>query len=190
MIHVYSLGTARIQIGSNRITPAAGRRFGLLLYLAAMPAHRTTRAMLHALFFPGMARRNACHGLRELLYQVRRSGAVIQGDSHAVELEGIVKADWSEVSGAKRVRRLSASVLDRAAGGFFPGYAPTHSSAFANWYDGFRLGVIRASCRGLERHLVRARRHDDAMTAEPIVRALLALGGSRDPTTTLETRPE
>jgi hypothetical protein len=179
MIHVHTLGTARIHVGSRRLTPAAGRRFGLLLYLAAVPGHRTTRATLRTLFFPGVVRDSACHGLRELLYQVRRSGAVVRGDAHVVELEGTVKADWSEVSEAKRGGRLSASVLNRAAGGFLPGYAPTHSSAFSDWYEGFRRGVIRASCRTLDRELTRARSPYDARTVESIARVLLALGGTR-----------
>ena len=188
MIHVYTLGTARIHVGSHRITPAAGRKFGLLLYLAAMPGHRTTRATLHALFFPGVVRENACHGLRELLYQVRRSGAVVRGDAHVVELEGTLKADWSDVSEAKRGGRLSASVLDRAAGGFLPGYAPAHSSAFSNWYDDFRLGVVRASCRALERELTRACSRNDSKAVESIARAVLALGGTQHAAANLDAR--
>lgn len=147
MIHVYALGAARIDVVSTRggrrvttrITPVAAKRFGLLLYLAAQPGHRAPRSTLRDLFFAGVPKERASHGLRELLYQVRRSGVVIEGDAHVVELGGAVRSDWQELLGDGP---SDASVNRAVEGGFLPGYAPAHSAEYSKWFGAFRDEMV------------------------------------------------
>ena len=176
MLHVYGLGAAHIDAGATRITPAAAKRFGLLLYLAAEPGQRAPRAVLLDLFFPRMATGNARHGLRELLYQVRQSGVQIDGDAHVVEIAAeAVRSDWND---AMEATQLDASVLRAAAGGLLPGYAPVHSEAFANWYERFRARATVGLCDALLREADRAIRSGNFSTGAQAARACLVLDQS------------
>src|SRR4051812_33783757 len=101
MIKINALGTARIDVQTKKghayITPAVGKRFGLVLYLAAQPACRVARTTLQELLLPATTDRR--HGLRELLYQVRRRGVPIEGDDHTVALSrDSVRRDWIAIT--------------------------------------------------------------------------------------------
>jgi len=129
MIFVHALGTAHIDIGNTRIAPTSARTFAFLLRLAAEPGHRLSRAVLRELIYPDRGEAKARHSLRELVYQLRRIGVDLEADIVGVTLPAeTFRFDFNEVvyHGA-----VDAKVLKAIERGFLPGYAPTHSEAFA-----------------------------------------------------------
>jgi hypothetical protein len=175
MIKIETLGAARIVIHTRdtsiQLTPAAGRRFGILLYLATEPGCRAPRSTLQELFFPPT--KQGQHSLRELLYQVRRCGVELDGDAHTVQMPAIaVQRDWTAVTWAGE---LTPSLLRSAEAGFLPGYRPSHSPQFAAWYAQFRARIVTELCRGLLREVERSLRSRDFATAELGARACLVL---------------
>ncbi len=134
MIHVRTLGTSQIDAGDARVMPTAARKFALLLHLSAERGRRVSRAALHDLIFPDQTERNAHHSLRELVYQLRQFGVHIASDAAGVELASdAVRCDYAELIERERP---DPNQVNAAAGGFLPGYAPTLSDAFTEWYDG------------------------------------------------------
>lgn len=178
MIEIHTLGTARIdvhtELGKTRITPVAGKRFGLLLYLTAQPANRAARSALQDLLFPPT--RGGRHGLRELLYQVRRCGVEMDSDAHTVEIHtDAVRRDWAEFSEATA---LTLAQLRVAEAGFLPGYKPSFSPAFVAWYERFSARAIADLCQSLLREVERALNSNDLAVGELAARACLALDPS------------
>jgi hypothetical protein len=153
------------------MTPAAGKRFGLLLYLVTQPGFRAARATLHELLFPPT--KNGRHGLRELVYQLRRFGVELDGDAHTIELcVRHVRRDWIEIVDGIE---LSSSLLRSAEAGFLPGYRPAYSEAFGVWYDRFHICMVGALCRGILRDVQRSLSVNDLGAAERAARTCLAL---------------
>src|SRR6185503_24899 len=134
MISVHTFGTSLIQTGRGRITPTATKQFGVLLLLTAEPGRRTPRSMIVDMLFDESA--DAQHALRELLYQLRRKGVELDADAHGIAVAPAgVFIDWANVTtGAP----IEIAALRAAQGGFLPGYAPSLSEEFREWYDNFR----------------------------------------------------
>src|SRR5881628_1388517 len=80
VIRVYTLGTSLIQVGEHRFVPSSAKRFAFLLYVAAQPERHHPRSVLIGLLFPGISHKKAKQGLRELIYQLRQIGVVIETD--------------------------------------------------------------------------------------------------------------
>lgn len=172
-IVVRALGASEIVVAHRRVKPAASKKFAFLLILTAEPGRRVPRGQLQELLFPGVSDRNARHALRELVYQLRRSGALVETDKAGVGLAaGAVRSDYSEVIGAKE---LTASQVRAVEGGLLPGYAPDHSEALVEWYEGFRTRLVVDLCRRLVREIHRAKQEGDWEATELAARACLAL---------------
>jgi hypothetical protein len=178
MIRIITLGAARVDIRTRnvrvRVTPAAGKRFALLLYLVGQPGYRAARTTLRDLLLPATA--NGSHGLRELLYQVRQGGVEIDADAHTVQIPPkSVRRDWTAITeGAE----LTPSLVRSAEGGFLPGYRPSVSSEFADWYARFYTTTVAELCRGMLRHAERALKAKNLQGADQAARACLALDPS------------
>src|SRR3569833_1002468 len=173
MITLHTLGCTRIDVDTEaectRLTPAAGKRFALLLYLATQPGCRAARTAAQDLLFP--ASKQGRHGLRELLYQLRRSGVIVGGDAHTIEV-GPVRADWMDITQAGRP---TPEILRSAQGGVLPGYRPLHGPAFGEWYERFRSATAEALCRRALSEAARALADNDFAGAEAAARAAVAL---------------
>jgi DNA-binding SARP family transcriptional activator/tetratricopeptide (TPR) repeat protein len=174
VIYVRTLGTAEIEAGDVRIKSSAGKKFALLLYLCAEPGRRVTRRQLHDLLFPALSEKNARHTLRELVYQLKQSGVedlVTDDEGIAVRAEA-VRSDYSEVVLAERP---DVSQLRAIEGGFLPGYAPTHSETYAEWFEGHAARTRASITRSLVQQLTTVRSANPGITREMIAHACLAI---------------
>lgn len=156
----------------QRITPSAGRRFGLLLYMAMGAGRQINRASLQEMFFPRQSDDNGRHSLRELVHQVRKLGATLAGDSSYLALLDSVHQDCHALSEAVDP---SDAHLSAASGGFLPGYAPTFSAAYSQWLEELRARETLALCRAVLRHTVLAKSRGDWQSTERMARVCLAL---------------
>ena len=172
MIFVHTLGTASIDVGSCSITPTSPRKFALLLYLAAERGRRIPRSVLQELIFPDQAERNARHSLRELIYQLRQVGVEIDPRPDALELITAVRLDYDA---ALDDRAIDPELLNAVSGGFMPGYAPTHSEAYVDWYEAYRARSVSVLSRALLKEVDRARNGGEWTRTETAARACLAL---------------
>jgi DNA-binding SARP family transcriptional activator len=173
MIFVHTLGTALIQAGTARITPASARTFALLLHLSAESGRRVSRTVLRDLLFPKQNETNARHSLRELVYQLRQRGVDLDADSDGIILPSdAVRFDYLDIvrGGVSDVQRFKA-----IESGFLPGYAPTHSEAYTEWLEGYRARAMFELCKTLLREISRAKGGSDWTMTERAARACLAL---------------
>lgn len=172
MISVYTLGTARIDVDKRSIAPVSVKKFALLFYLGITTDRPTPRSILIDLLFPDLADKNAQHALRELIYQLRQMGARIEATADGLRLdEHAVRIDWSEVVQAVP----SAAHLRAIEGGFMPGYAPDHSEAYSDWFEGIRAKAISSLSGRLVTHLSTLKRAGDWHHAALAASACLAL---------------
>jgi DNA-binding SARP family transcriptional activator/tetratricopeptide (TPR) repeat protein len=172
MIHVHTLGASRIDAGRSRVKPTSVRKFAMLLHLSAEHGRPVPRAALQELIFPDQSERNAQHSLRELVYQLRQSGVHIESDGSAVSLTDAVRCDYSELIARERPDDVQLKAVE---GGFLPGYAPAHSEAFAEWFDGYRARAIFDLTKALLKEVQRARSVADWGATERAARACLTL---------------
>jgi DNA-binding SARP family transcriptional activator len=147
MLFVHALGTAQIDIGGTCIRPNSARKFALLFYLSAERGRRISRAALQELRYPYKTDRKGRHALRELLYQLRQAGLVLDADAGSIELaSGAVRSDYDELIEGDRP---AAELVQAAAGGFLPGYVPTHSEAFSEWFEDYRGKYVLKICQAI-----------------------------------------
>ena len=155
MVIVHTLGQALIEAGTSRVTPASVRKFALLLYLSADAGRYTSRSILRELIFPEQSEKNARHSLRELAYQLRLSGVAISSDARGIAVsQDAVTTDHVELLTRSR---LDAQDLRAAEGGLLPGYAPVHSEAFCEWFEGHRARTSFGICKALLREVKQSR---------------------------------
>ncbi len=173
MVSIHTLGQALIDAGDSRVTPTSFRKFALLLHLSAENGRSVARSVLQELIFPDQTDKNARHSLRELSYQLRQAGVAIQSDSTGIALAAdSVRADYAELISH---HRLSAAEVEAAAGGFLPGYAPAHSEAFAEWFEGYRARATFDLSKALLREVAGARASADWIAGERAARACLVI---------------
>jgi len=173
MIFVHTLGTASIDVGSCSINPTSPRKFALLLYLAVERGRRVPRPVLQELIFADQADRNARHSLRELVYQLRQLGVPLEANADAIWLAGTaIASDSDEVIHNDSLR---PDLVRATASGFLPGFIPTHSETYAEWYDAYRARSISSLTRAMIREIDRAKSSGEWDAAETAARACLAL---------------
>jgi DNA-binding SARP family transcriptional activator len=174
MIFVHTFGTAVIQAGNARVTPKSSQKFALLLYLWAERGRWVSRAMLRDLIYCEQDEKNAMHSLRELVYQLRQRGAMVETSSYGLRLPvEEVCSDCDELLRGEppEVRYLKAI----GAAGFLPGYAPDHCEAYTEWFDGYRARAAFELCKFFQKTIDRARIDDDWLVMEHAARACLAI---------------
>src|SRR5262245_36857648 len=119
MIYLRTLGTAQIDAGELRITPSSVRKFAFLLHLSTEGGRRVPRAILRELVFPDLSEKNARHSLRDLVYQCRQAGVVLESEVDGLTLPGDVGSDYRDLLEASEPR---AQELRAVQSGFLPGY--------------------------------------------------------------------
>src|SRR5689334_24244255 len=98
MILIHTFGTALIDAGDARVTPKSALKFALLFYLSAERGRWVSRAMLRELIFCDQDEKNAGHSLREMIYQLRRRGVVVETDPYGLLLPvGEARSDYDEL---------------------------------------------------------------------------------------------
>jgi DNA-binding SARP family transcriptional activator len=173
MIKVHALGESAIDVDSVRVTPSAGRSFALLLYLALHRGRRIARSILHEMVFPSYDEEQASHCLRQLLYQQRSSGAPIDANAGGLMLPSeLVRFDFDAL---RESPDPSNDLLIAADGGIFPGYVPTHSESFAEWFEGVREQMTLEFSRAFAEAAMRARAISDFEKCERTARVALRL---------------
>jgi len=153
--------------------PTSPRKFALLLYLAVERGRRIPRSVLQELIFSDQAEKNGRHSLRELFYQLRQMGVELNASSDGVQLSASdVEVDYDAITSAESM----GSAYTRAAlGGFLPGFAPTHSEAYAEWYEAYRAQSISSLSRAFLKEINRARNSGEWEITERTARACLAI---------------
>lgn len=115
----------------------------------------------------------AQHSLRELVYQLRRSGVAIEGDAHGIGIAAdTVSIDWLD---AIHSSRIEIETLRAAQRGFLPDYSPSLSEALREWYDGFRATATFELAKAFNCEMNRAKEADDWSRMEHAARACLAV---------------
>lgn len=172
MIFIQALGAAAIHVGAKRLLPNAARAFATLLYLSEERNRRVTRAELQSVLFPQHRADQASHGLRQLLYGLRRRGVPIGTPGELVVLaKDAVTFDYTEL----RVGSIPPETASAVTTGILPGYAPSFSKSYAQWVDQRRTVIERNVARTLALHLAELRRAGRWSEIEPIAKAVLAL---------------
>jgi DNA-binding SARP family transcriptional activator len=173
MIKVHALGESVIYVDSTRVTPSAERSFAFLLYLSLHRGRRIPRAILHEMVFPSYDEDQASHCLRQLLYQQRTTGAPIDASAGGLLLPTeLVSFDFDALLESPEPPN---TLLDAAEGGVFPGYLPSHSESFAEWFEGQREQMTLQVSRSLAEAAKRARAISDRPRCERIARVALRL---------------
>ncbi len=172
MIYIHTLGASYIDAAGTRFKPTSVRKFALLLHLSAERGRCVSRAVLRDLICPDRSDRHAQHLLRELVYELRVTGVRIESDALGLTLTDEVRWDYTELIECERPDEV---LLKAAEGGFLPGYTPTHSEAFTEWYETYRARVILDLCKALVNEVHRARSVADWGATERAARACLAL---------------
>jgi DNA-binding SARP family transcriptional activator len=144
----------------------------LLLYLAVERGRPIRRATLQDLVFPDQTEKNAAHSLRELVYQLRRSGAAFIADGNGIAI-GRDQA-WLDFEGLDATGRLADAQVAQLEGGFLPGYAPEYSESLSEWLAGARARTTFALTRALVVAARQSRSVGDWVRAERAARACLA----------------
>lgn len=181
MMFLHTLGTALIDAGDTRVTPIAGRKFAMLLYLSAEAGRRVSRTAMNELIFADQPDKNARHSLRELVYQCRQLGVEIESDTAGVQLG--VDDGQTDYGAVIASCRLDLDQLRAVAGGFLPGYEPEHSEAFTEWLADFRARTTFDLSKAVLREIGRARAVADWTTTELAARACLAIDPINDEAT-------
>ncbi len=160
MILLRTLGTASIEIeGTAIVTPFRARQFPVLLYLAVEHGREASRERLTSLAFCDQSPVDAAHSLREVIYQLRRSGVTIVGTVRGFTIPSEhVNADYEM---AVHDGAPGDAALRAMAAGFLPAFTPPKSEAYAEWLDGVRasktVGLVRRLLPELENALHTAR---------------------------------
>src|SRR5215203_4129250 len=144
MIVLRTLGEFVIEVGEQRIGPGAPHVFAVLLYLSIERGRRVPRQTLQELLFPSAAESKGAHCLRQLLHRLRKIGAPVESGMEGVSLRADdVEDDYHSLFIPAADLRAD---VQRAAGGFLPGYAPKFSADFRAWVEeqrGYVHGRIR-----------------------------------------------
>jgi DNA-binding SARP family transcriptional activator/tetratricopeptide (TPR) repeat protein len=173
MIFVRTLGTSGIEVGTTRITPSSERKFALLLYLSVESGRRVSRRVLRELVFPDQTEVNARHSLRQLVYDLRSRGVELDTDSDGVLLP--TEAVWSDYAEMLKNGLRDEHQLRAVESGLLPGYAPTHSEAYAEWLENYRARAAFNLCGAMLAQIACAKGGSDWQMIERAARACLAI---------------
>lgn len=173
MLRLTTIGPVAIHIGDARVPTANHQACSALLYLTVERGQRVPRRTLVDLFFPEASDEAGAHSLRQLVYRLRKLGAVIDSDPAMVRIP--TRAAIWDVDALLTKGWASDEELGALRRGYLADYAPNHSDRFTEWLDQHRDYVS-----GRLRHLLigqlkseRAQRRFRAL--ESVARACLAL---------------
>ena len=139
-VEIRLVGDARFTIGQTDITPSAPHLFGLLLLLCAEGNRRRSRRSLQELLFrddvSGPVR---SHNLRQLLYRLRAIGVAMDDSPAGVRLAFDVIPD--PLASFFAIPDASLALLPVHAFHLAPDYFSDITRAYAEWYEGFVIGL-------------------------------------------------
>ncbi|HEY2851902.1 MAG TPA: hypothetical protein VGJ18_03600, partial [Gemmatimonadaceae bacterium] len=172
-ICVRTLGSVGINVGKRRLGPSSGRPFDLLLYLALRRDHVASRRIVRELLFPKSENGKGAHSLRQQIYLLRKIGVALESDSDQLSLTGndVTVDSWRIVDEGE----IGPTELEQLSHGLFPGYTPTESDSFREWFEGERADIGRRLTRRLTMELVPLRAAGRWDMVDAVARALLAL---------------
>jgi len=173
MIKLHALGESAIDVDSTRVSPSAERSFALLLYLALNRGRRIARSILHEMVFPNYEEEQASHCLRQLVYQQRTAGAPIDANASGLLLPP--ELVWFDFEAVRESPDPPTELLMAADGGIFPGYVPTHSESYAEWFESIREQMTLELSRSLAEAAKRSRAIGDFGKCERTARVALRL---------------
>src|SRR4051812_31659042 len=93
MLHLNTIGSLSISVGSSRITAKSPLPCATLLYLIAERGNEVSRRTLIELLYPGATEEAGSHSLRQLLYRLREKGVPLDHGAPVVFLPRD-KATW------------------------------------------------------------------------------------------------
>ena len=158
---VQFLGSQRIDIGSEMVTPEAERLFGMIVRLSVPLGRITSRMTMMETLWPGIDEANARHNLRQTVYKARELGLTVESGEDGLRLDPRHwSCDWDDPVG---------DVL----GEWLPNYAPDFSMDLVAWVTAQRVGVHAMLRPRLLRALQTARSAGDLMHADRYAAQLL-----------------
>ena len=167
MIRIRTLGESTITVGTREISPKARALFRLLLYLGIERGRRIPRASLAALMWGETNPEKANHSLRQTLYELRKLGVRLGGDSTYVALS------LSEVDvDLARLERGDASAVESALAGDFLPDISAEEQGYIEWLDAVRERVNAQRRRVLLDELFRSRGAGQLDGVERVAREL------------------
>lgn len=172
MLRLRTLGECAIESDASRIGPDADVLFAIGLYLAMERGRRVARAELLELIWPSVDGLHGRHCLRQALYRLRQSGAVLDSTTtHVMLAASEVELDFADfLSSAPFERALPDDDRCRE---FLPGYAPDFSAPFGEWVEEQRAFVHGQIRRALVTRLGELRARGDWARVEGVARTCL-----------------
>ena len=123
------LGTQRITIGADVITPESERLFAMIVRLCVPLGRLTSRQTMLDLLWPGAEDAPARHNLRQTVYKARELGLVVESDEDGLRLDPRHwSCDWEDAVGD-------------VPGEWLCDYEPEFSDELRSWIGSQQIGV-------------------------------------------------
>ena len=157
------LGTQRIEIGNEVLTPEAERLFAMMVRLSVPLGRMTSRQTIMDTLWPGADDANARHNLRQTVYKAREMGLVVESGEDGLRLDPRHwSCDWDDPVG-------------EVGGEWLAGYEPLFSEELVTWVTAQRLGVHALIRPRIIRSLQTARSAGDLVVANRYAVQLLGI---------------
>jgi DNA-binding SARP family transcriptional activator len=152
LIRLQTLGACVVLVGEQRVTPAAGTNFALLIRLAYAPGMQLSRDLLCETLWPEQATLRQRGNLRQALYKLRMDGVRVEMDGQVVLLDGLQVLPTFACTRDPSQFERDALESDDPFGHFLPDYRtpwPRHEQ----WLEDERNKVHAEVRQILSRHL-------------------------------------
>ena len=160
---VQFLGTQRVEIGSDVVTPEAERLFAMIVRLSVPLGRITSRQTMMDTLWPGAGDANARHNLRQTVYKAREIGLVVESGEDGLRLDPRHwSCDWEDPIGD-------------VDGEWLPEYVPDFSDELATWITAQRVGVHALIRPRIIRSLQTARSSGELVIADRYAVQLLKI---------------
>jgi hypothetical protein len=157
------LGTHRIEIGNEALTPEAERLFAMIVRLSIPLGRMMSRQTMMDTLWPGADDANARHNLRQTVYKAREMGLVVESGEDGLRLDPRHwSCDWDDPVG-------------EVGGEWLAGYEPLFSEELMAWVTAQRLGVHALIRPRIIRSLQTARSAGDLVVADRYAAQLLGI---------------
>ena len=157
------LGTQRIEIGNEVLTPEAERLFAMMVRLSVPLGRMTSRQTIMDTLWPGADDANARHNLRQTVYKAREMGLVVESGEDGLRLDPRHwSCDWDDPVG-------------EVGGEWLAGYEPLFSEELVTWVTAQRLCVHALIRPRIIRSLQTARSAGDLVVANRYAVQLLGI---------------
>lgn len=173
MVHLSTIGPLAIRLGSSRLAARSARTAAPLLYLVVERGKEIPRRTLIDLFFADSPEPERAHGVRQLMYRLRKAGVPVDGDMATVTLPRDA-ATW-DVERVESGDPFTDDELHALTSGYLSDFASKASGPFADWLDGHRSTVTTTLRRSLLAQLRDEKAKHHFAAVDRIARACLAI---------------